>query len=268
MKRKHYPWIGLVVFLLLVLLGPLLAFPSLQMKLDQEIQGLESYKMIPRKSLDWHGRNAYLSVPDGMDTALIVNAMNDMKAVKGVRGVDLSYGTQFAEVQEEAKPVTESTSEEVASTPETEPTTEVESIEAEATTETETTTASDEEAILKVQEVMDELLSFSAIEFDYGTAELTEGSKESAEKIAELLNKYPEIMLKITGHTDSVGTEKNNKVMSLLRAQAVVDELMIRGIELDRLTAEGKGEAEPIASNDTEDGRKLNRRVELTGLEN
>ncbi len=70
MKRKQYIWIGVILFLLLVLLGPLVAFPKLQMKLDQEVNGLESYQAIPTKSLNWQGRNAYLSVPEGMDTAL------------------------------------------------------------------------------------------------------------------------------------------------------------------------------------------------------
>ncbi len=130
MKRKQYIWIGVILFLLLVLLGPLVAFPKLQMKLDQEVNGLESYQAIPTKSLNWQGRNAYLSVPEGMDTALIVNAMNDMKAVRGVRGVALSYGTEFDEMWEVAEPMSETTS-----TPETEPPTEAQATTAEVTTE-------------------------------------------------------------------------------------------------------------------------------------
>ena len=97
MKRKQYILIGILLFMLLVLLGPLVAFPKLQTKLENEIQGLESYKAIPVKTLKWQGRNAYLRVPEGTDTALIVNAMNDMKAVRGVRNVELSYGTGSVE---------------------------------------------------------------------------------------------------------------------------------------------------------------------------
>lgn len=270
MKRKHYPWIGIVAFLLLVLLGPLLVFPKLQMKLGQEVQRLESYQALPAKSLDWHGRNAYLSVPEGLDTTLVDKAVKDMEAVRGIRAVDWSYGTVFDQVWEEAEPVAESTtqiSEEVSSVPKTENSTEAEETTEAPTTET-PSTQSKEEVLKEAQEAINQTLSLNAIEFDYGTAALTEASKNSVKEMADLLEAYPDIHVLVTGYTDAVGTKKNNQIMSLERAQAVVDELINNGIETARLSAEGKGEDLPIASNDTEEGRKVNRRVELTGLEN
>jgi len=67
----------------------------------------------------------------------------------------------------------------------------------------------------------------------------------------------------VEGHTDSVGTENYNRELSRRRAYSVVSYLMGKGIAASRLTATGYGESMPIASNDTDEGRKKNRRVEL-----
>jgi OOP family OmpA-OmpF porin len=67
----------------------------------------------------------------------------------------------------------------------------------------------------------------------------------------------------VEGHTDSVGSDAYNKKLSLRRADAVRQYLVKHGIPADRITAEGFGESSPVASNDTEDGRAQNRRVEL-----
>jgi len=71
----------------------------------------------------------------------------------------------------------------------------------------------------------------------------------------------------VEGHTDSVGTEANNLVLSRLRAEAVVDYLVSRGVDAGRLEAVGFGETSPVADNDTAGGRQINRRIEVELLD-
>jgi outer membrane protein OmpA-like peptidoglycan-associated protein len=99
-------------------------------------------------------------------------------------------------------------------------------------------------------------------EFDTGSAELPE---EYSSKIKEMYNylKYNNKHVKVIGHTDSVGSNASNDELSKKRANVVKNELVRLGINLMRITTEGKGEEEPIKNNDTEEGRKRNRRVEI-----
>jgi OOP family OmpA-OmpF porin len=81
-----------------------------------------------------------------------------------------------------------------------------------------------------------------------------------------LLAENPEIRIRITGHTDNVGSDRANQKLSEGRANSVRDDLIKRGISADRIEAEGKGESQPITTNDTEEGRAQNRRVEFVIL--
>ena len=78
------------------------------------------------------------------------------------------------------------------------------------------------------------------------------------------MNQHDALVIRITGHTDAVGSDEANQILSEGRANAVRDELIKRGIAAERIEAEGKGESEPIADNATEEGRAKNRRVEFT----
>ena len=69
------------------------------------------------------------------------------------------------------------------------------------------------------------------------------------------------------GHTDSMGSEAHNQRLSLRRAEAVKAYLVNQGVPVDRIRTEGRGEAQPVASNDTAQGRAQNRRVEITVVE-
>lgn len=69
--------------------------------------------------------------------------------------------------------------------------------------------------------------------------------------------------IKVIGHTDSQGTDEYNQKLSERRASSVVAFLLNQGLTPDKLTSQGKGESEPVADNDTEEGRAQNRRVEL-----
>lgn len=83
-----------------------------------------------------------------------------------------------------------------------------------------------------------------------------------------LMTSQESVTLTVVGHTDDVGDDQLNLDLSLQRAQATADEFVRRGIDASRLSVEGRGETEPIATNDTEEGRSTNRRVEflITGL--
>jgi OOP family OmpA-OmpF porin len=88
-------------------------------------------------------------------------------------------------------------------------------------------------------------------------------SEEELNGLANYLERHPEIRIKIVGHTDSVGKDEANQKLSEGRAEAVMKDLIRRGIDPSRLEAEGRGETEPIDTNDTEEGRQNNRRVEI-----
>lgn len=89
-------------------------------------------------------------------------------------------------------------------------------------------------------------------------------SSEGALKtLYDIMQAIPTCHIKIIGHTDNVGTDEFNQRLSEGRAKAIRDELINRGIAGDRIEAEGRGESEPMADNDTEEGRAQNRRVEI-----
>jgi len=103
----------------------------------------------------------------------------------------------------------------------------------------------------------------SGILFDFDSATLRPEAREKLRRLAESLKKYPETEVLIVGHTDSTGPEEYNQRLSERRAEAAAAFLMQQGIRPSRIRTMGKGETEPIASNATEEGRQLNRRVEI-----
>lgn len=88
-------------------------------------------------------------------------------------------------------------------------------------------------------------------------------SEEAMEGLARFLTENPSVSIRIIGHTDDVGTERSNQILSEGRASSVRMELIRRGIDAARIESEGKGESEPVADNATDEGRALNRRVEF-----
>jgi len=99
--------------------------------------------------------------------------------------------------------------------------------------------------------------------FDEGKADLRSESFPELDRLVTVIVQNPSLTVEIDGHTDDVGTPEFNKVLSLHRAQAVVSYLAKKGIDNSRLTAKGFGETDPVASNDTEEGKQKNRRVVL-----
>lgn len=102
--------------------------------------------------------------------------------------------------------------------------------------------------------------------FDFNKFTLRPESTSELERLVALLKKYPKLKIEISGHTDNVGSETYNKTLSENRAKVVVDYLIANGIDKSRLVFVGYGFSQPIASNESDEGRQLNRRTEFKVL--
>ena len=103
--------------------------------------------------------------------------------------------------------------------------------------------------------------------FESGETQLREEAMASLVEVVDLLQSEPDKMIRIEGHTDSTGDSETNLEISALRASAVLDALVSLGVDAARFTAAGMGEDFPIASNETEEGRRQNRRVDVILLD-
>ncbi len=101
------------------------------------------------------------------------------------------------------------------------------------------------------------------LHFATNKTRILSSSEEALNDLFMYLDRNPEVRIKIIGHTDNVGKDAANQKLSDGRANAVRDDLIERGISADRIEAEGRGETQPIDTNDTEEGRQNNRRVEI-----
>ncbi|WP_141621837.1 OmpA family protein, partial [Myxococcus sp. AB036A] len=101
------------------------------------------------------------------------------------------------------------------------------------------------------------------VQFPVGQSTLSDSERRNLDAIADYLKANPGVSLRIEGHTDNTGPEELNRTLSQDRADAVRQYLIQQGVESSRLTAKGYGPAQPIASNDTPEGRSANRRVEF-----
>jgi len=103
----------------------------------------------------------------------------------------------------------------------------------------------------------------SGILFDVDKAVVKQETRTELSELSQILNKYPDTDILIEGHTDSTGSEEYNLTLSRQRAQAVANYLAVQKVDATRFTIMGYGEDQPIAPNDTDEGRQLNRRVEI-----
>ena len=104
--------------------------------------------------------------------------------------------------------------------------------------------------------------------FDSGKSDLRPESFPELDRLVTTLEKNPKMQIEISGHTDDVGADDVNLKLSSDRANAVKDYLLSKGIAQATVTAVGFGETKPVASNTTDDGKQLNRRVEFTIVKN
>jgi len=99
--------------------------------------------------------------------------------------------------------------------------------------------------------------------FDVDSAVLKAGAYDEIDRVATILNRYPETSIRIEGHTDSTGNENYNQELSEKRAMSVKNALLAKSVADTRLQTIGFGESKPVADNNTQGGRQLNRRVEI-----
>jgi outer membrane protein OmpA-like peptidoglycan-associated protein len=107
------------------------------------------------------------------------------------------------------------------------------------------------------------IVSLSDVLFDTGKSTLRPGAREKLAKISGIVLAYPDLRLAIEGNTDSVGSDAMNQALSEERAGSVRDYLVKENIPAASMTAQGFGKTQPVASNDTAEGRQQNRRVEM-----
>jgi outer membrane protein OmpA-like peptidoglycan-associated protein len=103
----------------------------------------------------------------------------------------------------------------------------------------------------------------SGLLYDFDSDAIRADAAQNLRTLAASLDKYPNTDILIVGHTDNVGTDSYNQGLSQRRASSASSFLMSQGVSAGRLRSTGRGETEPIASNDDESGRQLNRRVEV-----
>jgi len=107
---------------------------------------------------------------------------------------------------------------------------------------------------------------FNNLNFATGSAVIDESSRIEIDNLAAIMKAYPDLKLQITGYTDNTGNAANNQQLSQARAVSVKGRLIQQSIDGSRIATEGKGPANPVASNDTKEGRAENRRIEVTLL--
>jgi len=111
------------------------------------------------------------------------------------------------------------------------------------------------------------VIELEGVYFEFDKATIKPEGKVVLNEAAALLQKHERVVVEVAGHTDSTGSEDYNQGLSERRANAVKDYLTQQGVTATRLSARGYGEAQPVASNDTKEGRAENRRVELIVLD-
>jgi len=135
-----------------------------------------------------------------------------------------------------------------------------------------TATAPDFDSIIDAPSILDSLektgkAPLYGITFLPGRADIAPESVIALREIFAMMQDNPDLRVRVEGHTDSTGTKAANQILSVKRAQAVVDYLVNRGLKRTRLEVAGMGDTDPVADNSTEAGRTRNRRIQLVKIE-
>ncbi len=107
---------------------------------------------------------------------------------------------------------------------------------------------------------------FDHLNFESASTKVTPESEQTLKDLTAILKAYPAVNVRLDGHTDSVGAQEANKMLSQNRADAIRATLVANGVDAKRLETAGWGEEKPVASNETEESRAKNRRLEMTVL--
>ena len=119
------------------------------------------------------------------------------------------------------------------------------------------------ESAINATDAKDRMFKLDNVKYKTGSADLEDASSIELDNLVEVLTSYPNLKLELAGHTDNIGSPAGNQALSQRRAESVYNYLILNGgIAANRLRATGYGDAQPIASNDNEEGRRQNRRTE------
>jgi len=116
---------------------------------------------------------------------------------------------------------------------------------------------------LKIKFEPGKVYTLKNVNFETAKANLTTNSYSALDDLVGALKDNPAMEIEIAGHTDNIGTDETNLTLSQERANTVMKYVISKGVSQNRLTAKGYGASQPIVSNDTEEGRKQNRRTEV-----
>ena len=108
-----------------------------------------------------------------------------------------------------------------------------------------------------------QVITLSDVMFVFNQSDLTPTAKSELDALMSQFEDADVVSIKVVGHTDSVGSDAYNQALSERRASSVAEYLISQGVAPNKVTSEGKGESQPIADNETEEGRAKNRRVDL-----
>jgi len=108
-----------------------------------------------------------------------------------------------------------------------------------------------------------QVITLSDLLFVFNQSDLTPTAKSELDALMSQFEDADVVSIKVVGHTDNVGSDAYNQALSERRASSVAEYLISQGVAPNKVTSEGKGESQPIADNDTDEGRAKNRRVEL-----
>lgn len=120
---------------------------------------------------------------------------------------------------------------------------------------------------VKKEEPAKEIVVIKIVNFDFDKSNIKKQYVTELEMAAGIIKKYPDATIVIDGHTDSVGTATYNMRLSMRRANAVKDYLVMKGVKAERIKVEGYGYSRPVATNETDAGRAQNRRAEIHIME-
>lgn len=113
-----------------------------------------------------------------------------------------------------------------------------------------------------------QIVRLNNVFFDFDKWDLRPESFVELDRVVNLMNEHPTMVIVMSAHTDSYGTDEYNFVLSDKRAKSVMDYILSKGISPDRISSKGYGESKPVATNETDEGRQLNRRVEFMIMKN
>jgi outer membrane protein OmpA-like peptidoglycan-associated protein len=118
-------------------------------------------------------------------------------------------------------------------------------------------------ASVKSEPAQSEVITLSDVLFAFNQSELTPTAKSQLDALMSKFEDADVVSIKVVGHTDGVGSDAYNQALSERRASSVAEYLLSQGVAPNKVTSEGKGASQPIADNETEEGRAKNRRVDL-----